>query len=82
MIEDSCEAGVSLQGKVRFFEAPALRFLSNKQMTTGEAVVVTDDEEIYQLCRSMRNQGAVAEVAGTFGCYNFRMDELNAALGI
>ncbi|GAW91910.1 cell wall biogenesis regulatory protein [Calderihabitans maritimus] len=55
-------------------------------MTTGEGgVIVTDDEEIAKLCRSMRNQGRGED--GAWLCherlgYNYRMDELSAALGI
>jgi len=89
VIEDSCEAlGSSYKGKKcgSFGSAGAFAFYPNKQMTTGEGgVVVTDDEEIYQLCRSMRNQGrGVAEnwLEHVRLGYNFRMDELNAALGI
>lgn len=89
VIEDSCEAlGSSYKGKNcgSFGSAGAFAFYPNKQMTTGEGgVVVTDDEEIYQLCRSMRNQGrGVAEnwLEHVRLGYNFRMDELNAALGI
>ncbi|HOX66039.1 MAG TPA: DegT/DnrJ/EryC1/StrS family aminotransferase, partial [Thermotogota bacterium] len=66
--------------------AGAFAFYPNKQMTTGEGgVVVTDDEEIYLLCRSMRNQGrGVAEnwLEHVRLGYNFRMDELSAALGV
>ncbi len=67
-------------GKVGVFA-----FYPNKQINTGEGgVLVTDDEELAKLTRSMRNQGR-----GESGewldherlGYNFRMDELSAALG-
>ncbi len=89
VIEDSCEAlGSSYKGRNcgTFGTAGAFAFYPNKQMTTGEGgVVVTDDEEIYRLCRSLRNQGRGVDenwLEHVRLGYNFRMDELNAALGI
>ena len=55
-------------------------------MTTGEGgMIVTNNEKIAQLCKSMRNQGR-----GNMGAwlehdrlgYNYRIDELSSALGI
>jgi len=61
-------------------------FYPNKQMTTGEGgVIVTDDERAARLFRSLRNQGR--DDRGDWlnhvrlG-YNYRMDELSAALGV
>ncbi|MBI5357165.1 DegT/DnrJ/EryC1/StrS family aminotransferase [Candidatus Collierbacteria bacterium] len=61
-------------------------FYPNKQMTTGEGgMIVTDSEKIYNLCKSMRNQGRnvngdwlIHERLG----YNYRMDEMSASLGM
>ena len=61
-------------------------FYPNKQMTTGEGgMIVTKSSKIYDLCKSMRNQGRntgedwlVHERLG----YNYRMDEMSASLGI
>lgn len=61
-------------------------FYPNKQMTTGEGgMIVTDNEKIYKLCRSMRNQGRSEneiwlqhERLG----YNYRISDINCALGI
>ena len=53
-------------------------------MTTGEGgCITTDDDNIAALCRSMRNQGrAVRERMEHVRLgYNYRMDELAAALG-
>lgn len=66
--------------------AGAFAFYPNKQITTGEGgAVVTDDPQVAALCRSMRNQGR-DEGGGwlqhTRLGYNFRMSELNAALGL
>lgn len=88
LIEDSAEAlGAEYKGRKcgSFGEAGVFAFYPNKQITTGEGgILVTDDEELAKLARSMRNQGR-----GESGewldherlGYNYRMDELSAALG-
>jgi perosamine synthetase len=67
-------------------DASVFAFYPNKQITTGEGgVVVTDDAETAQILRSLRNQGRDED--GTWlrhvrlG-FNYRMDELSAALGV
>jgi perosamine synthetase len=89
VIDDSCEAlGAEYKGKKvgRFGDAAAFAFYPNKQITTGEGgIIVTSDEEIARLCRSMRNQGR-----GEMGAwleherlgFNYRLDEMSAALGV
>ena len=69
-----------------FGRCAAFGFYPNKQMTTGEGgVVVTDDDEIAGLCRSMRNQGRGETAAWLqherLG-YNYRLSDINCALGI
>lgn len=89
LIEDSCEAlGAEYRGRRAgtFGEMAIFSFYPNKQMTTGEGgVIVTDDEEMAQLCRSMRNQGRVEEAGWLehqrLG-YNYRLSDINCALGI
>ncbi len=91
VIEDSCESlgseyrGIKA-GNGAFSHAAVYGFYPNKQITTGEGgMIVTDDPEIARLCRSMCNQGR-----GESGLwlsherlgYNYRMDELSAALGV
>jgi len=91
VIEDACEAlgseykGIKC-GNGAWAGAAVFAFYPNKQITTGEGgMIVTDDERIAALCRSMRNQGR-----GESGLwlhherlgYNYRMDELSAALGV
>lgn len=88
IIEDSCEAlGGEYKGKKlgTFGQAGAFAFYPNKQITTGEGgIIVTDNEELYDICKSMSNQGRgksgewlISERLG----YNYRMDEMSAALG-
>jgi len=88
LIEDSAEAlGAEYKGKRAgsLGEVGVFAFYPNKQITTGEGgVLVTDDEELVRAARSMRSQGR-----GESGewldherlGYNYRMDELSAALG-
>lgn len=88
LIEDSAEAlGAEYKGKRAgsLGEVGVFAFYPNKQITTGEGgVLVTDNEELARLARSMRNQGR-GEGGGWLDHerlgYNFRMDELSAALG-
>jgi len=87
-IEDACEAlGSEFEGAPcgSLADGAAFAFYPNKQITTGEGgVVVTNDDHVAELCRSMRNQGRGE--AGIWLCherlgFNYRMSELHAALG-
>ncbi len=89
VIEDACEAiGAEYMNKKvgTFGLASTFAFYPNKQMTTGEGgMVVTDDDEVAKLCRSMRNQGRSESniwLAHERLGYNYRMDEISAALGL
>jgi len=89
LIEDSCEAlGSSVDGRPlgSFGDLSVFAFYPNKQITTGEGgVVLTDDEELAETMRSLRNQGRDRD--GTWlrhvrlG-YNYRLDEMSAAVGV
>ncbi|WP_428389466.1 DegT/DnrJ/EryC1/StrS family aminotransferase [Mucisphaera sp.] len=61
LIEDACEAigGKSGHRKLGSFgRASVFGFYPNKQITTGEGgMILTDDDRLASLCRSMRNQG-------------------------
>ena len=87
MIEDSCEAlGGSHSGRPAgsFGECGVFAFYPNKQITTGEGgLIVTDNEEIRDLCASMRNQGRATEawLSHARMGYNYRMSEITAAIG-
>jgi perosamine synthetase len=89
VIEDACEAiGAEYKGRRAgsLGDAAVFAFYPNKQMTTGEGgMVVTDREEWQQLFRSLRNQGRDvfdAWLNHTRLGYNYRLDELSAALGL
>ena len=89
VIDDSCEAlGAEYKGRKlgQFGDAAAFAFYPNKQMTTGEGgMIVTDDDQIAKLCRSLRNQGRRemgAWLEHEWLGYNYRMTEMSAALGV
>jgi perosamine synthetase len=89
LIEDSCEAlGAQYKGRKlgTFGEAGAFAFYPNKQMTTGEGgIIVTGNEKIASLCRSMRNQGRGEGdewLQHSRLGYNYRLSDINCALGI
>jgi perosamine synthetase len=89
LIEDSAEAlGSEIDGRCcgSFGQVGVFAFYPNKQITTGEGgVILTSDAELANTCRSMANQGR-----GDGGewlqhvrlGYNYRMDEMSAALGL
>lgn len=88
VIEDACEA---LGSEYRNRPAGTLgdiavfAFYPNKQITTGEGgMIVTNNEEWTALLRSLRNQGRDvfdAWLNHTRLGFNYRLDELSAALG-
>ncbi len=95
LIEDCCEGlGGSHDGRPigGYGHIGVFGFYPNKQITTGEGgMIVTDDERLANICRSLRNQGrAVGTMGGATGSwfaferlgYNYRMPEINAALGV
>jgi len=88
VIEDAAELiGGTYKGKPcgSFGNISTFSFYPNKHITTGEGgMVVTDDPDLAERCRSLRNlcfqpkQRFVHEELG----WNFRMTNLQAALGI
>lgn len=100
LIEDCCEAlGTTYKGRKcgSFGRVGVFGFYPNKQITTGEGgMIVTDDQHLADLCRSLRNQGRTmpSELAqeGSSGLglwlsherlgYNYRLSEIACALGV
>ncbi len=89
VIEDSCEAlGSALNGRKAgtFGTVSVFAFYPNKQITTGEGgIILTDDDTLADMCVSLRNQGR-GKTSGWLGHerlgYNFRLSDINCALGI
>jgi dTDP-4-amino-4,6-dideoxygalactose transaminase len=89
VIEDSCEAlGAAYKGRQAGMlgDYGVFAFYPNKQMTTGEGgVIVTDDDEAADFMRALRNQGRAPGdtwLQHTYLGYNYRLDEMSAALGV
>jgi perosamine synthetase len=89
VIEDSCEAlGASYKNHPAgsLGDYGVFGFYPNKQITTGEGgMIVTDDDEAAALMRALRNQGRAPGdtwLQHTHLGYNYRLDEMSAALGI
>jgi perosamine synthetase len=89
VIEDACEAiGAEYKGRRAgtMGDAAVFAFYPNKQMTTGEGgMIIADNEDWANLFRSLRNQGRDifdAWLNHTRLGYNYRLDEMSAALGL
>lgn len=97
LLEDAAHApGATLEGKPlgAWGDAGCFSFFSNKNMTCGEGgMMVTANEEFAERARKLRSHGMTASTLDrhkghAFGYdvvelgYNFRMGELNAALGM
>jgi perosamine synthetase len=89
VVEDSCEAlGSALRGRQAgtFGTASVFGFYPNKQITTGEGgMIVTDRDDLADLCLSLRNQGRGAGggwLAHERLGYNYRLSDINSALGL
>jgi perosamine synthetase len=89
IIEDACEAlGAEYRARPvgSYGNATAFAFYPNKQITTGEggAVAVASEEE-WTLLKSLSNQGrsdAGEWLTHSHLGYNYRLDDLSAALGL
>jgi len=89
VIEDSCEAlGGEYNGRPAgtLGDYGVFAFYPNKQITTGEGgMIITNDDQAADLMRSLRNQGRAPGdtwLQHTFLGYNYRLDEMSAALGL
>mgnify|MGYP002633532285 CR=1 FL=1 len=88
VIEDSCEAlGAEYKGQPAGMlgDFGVFAFYPNKQITTGEGgLIITDHEENADYMRALRNQGRAPGdtwLTHTHLGYNYRLDEMSAALG-
>ncbi|WP_110112111.1 DegT/DnrJ/EryC1/StrS family aminotransferase [Bacillus sp. CGMCC 1.16541] len=89
VIEDACEAlGATWNGQYTgtFGDVSVFAFYPNKQITTGEGgMLVTNDQHIYEMAASLRNQGRSVKnewlVHERLG-YNYRLSDVHAAIGV
>lgn len=83
IILDSCESLGS--NTDRPFDVAVYAFYPNKQITTGEgAMIVTNNKDVADFCRAMRNQGRKptdAWLTNSYMGFNFRMTDIQAAIG-
>jgi perosamine synthetase len=88
LIEDACEGfGGKFSNRMigSFGRAGVFGFYPNKQITTGEGgMIVTDDDNFAAMCKSLRNQGrdGMNWLAHARLGFNYRLSEINAALGV
>ncbi len=89
LIEDSCESlGAKYKGRFAgtLAEYGVFAFYPNKQITTGEGgMIVTSDVQAEKYMRGLRSQGRAPGdtwLQHTYMGYNYRMDEMSAALGL
>ena len=89
VLEDSCEAiGASYKDRPAgtLGEAGIFAFYPNKQITTGEGgMVVTNDDEIAFMARSLCNQGRDPDAGWLAHArlgFNYRLTDIQAALGV
>jgi perosamine synthetase len=85
LIEDACQAhGAECYGKkMGSFGTGCFSFYATKNMTTGEGgMITTDDSNIAERCRMIRNHGQKERYAHKVLGYNYRMTDIAAAIGI
>jgi len=86
VIADSAESlGALYKGQKTGAIAPLhiFSFFPNKNITTGEGgMITTDDEKLAEKIRKLRNQGQDYRYNHIRLGYNYRMTELQAAIGI
>jgi perosamine synthetase len=85
VVEDACQAHGAEYRRRRAgsFGPAAFSLYATKNMTTGEGgFVTTDDDLLDDRLRLYRNQGMRARYQFEMLGYNFRMTDLNAAIGL
>lgn len=85
VLEDAAQAHGSTQsGKAAgSFGIGSFSFYATKNITTGEGgIITTDDDDLADRLRILRNQGMRARYEYVMRGHNYRMTDLQAALGI
>ena len=85
VLEDAAQAhGSSQKGKTAgSFGTGSFSFYATKNITTGEGgIITTDDDALAERLRILRNQGMRARYEYVMRGHNYRMTDLQAALGI
>lgn len=85
LLEDCAQAhGAKYNGrKVGSFGIGCFSFYPTKNMTTGEGgMITTDSDNIAETCRLLRNHGESEKYHHIILGYNYRMTNIQAAIGI
>ncbi|MDY6876459.1 MAG: DegT/DnrJ/EryC1/StrS family aminotransferase [Chloroflexota bacterium] len=85
VIEDSCQAhGATFEGQpVGSFGTGCFSFYPTKNMTTGEGgIVTTNDENLAERLRLLRNHGQSRRYQHDILGYHFRTTDIQAAIGL
>lgn len=86
LIEDAAQAhGASVDGRMvgSVGQVAAFSFYPTKNMTTAEGgMLTTDDRQLAERARLLINQGQVAKYQYACLGFNYRMTELQAAIGL
>jgi perosamine synthetase len=86
LLEDACQAhGSAFRGRRlgSFGEMACFSFYATKNMTTGEGgMVTTDDPDLAARVRLLINHGQKEKYLHTTLGYNYRMTDLNGAMGL
>jgi perosamine synthetase len=85
VVEDACQAhGAEFRGrKVGSFGHGTFSLYGTKNMTTGEGgLITTDDDRLADWIRLYRNQGMRERYHHEILGYNFRLTDLQAAIGL
>ncbi|MBI3746202.1 MAG: DegT/DnrJ/EryC1/StrS family aminotransferase [Chloroflexi bacterium] len=85
IVEDACQAhGATYRGRrAGSFGHGAFSLYATKNMTTGEGgFITTNDDELADRLRLYRNQGMRSRYEFEILGFNYRMTDLNAAIGL
>jgi dTDP-4-amino-4,6-dideoxygalactose transaminase len=85
VVEDACQAVGATVGdnKAGSFGSGCFSFYATKNMTTGEGgMITTNDPQIAEKARIIRNHGQTARYSAATTGYNFRLTDIAAAIGI
>jgi dTDP-4-amino-4,6-dideoxygalactose transaminase len=86
VVEDAAQAhGATYNGRPAgvFADVACWSLYASKNMTTGEGgVVTTDSAEVAETLRLIRTHGEKAKYASLMLGYNYRMSEIQAAIGL
>lgn len=86
VVEDAAQAhGATYAGKPAgvFADAACWSLYASKNMTTGEGgVATTDNDEVAETLQLVRTHGEKAKYSSLMLGYNYRMSEIQAAIGV